>query len=341
MALEILWITLNIIVATFSVTTNLLVFISIYRKGQFENPTNIFIGHLAIADILVGLFMVPSIVQRILKTELAFFECLSMFSLTLMAGNTSIIMLLCVTGERFIAIRFPFHYHTMVDSTNTYYFLGIVWTVCLSFGFVPYYWNCGKDNYDKCEFLNVITMNYLFYFNFLIVNGVPVITIACIYTYISIVIRRLKKKDLEMRKGLNLETEQKPTKLKNRSPFILMLIISLLIIPINILNLLHTYGLFDQTKEGVCKHMTEFAIILKNCNSIVNPFIYANHHRISTHHGSPKNTIRHSISKKETPDKVITIDSSDMTISKQSNSFPDSGVWVGFSYDCSFYLLFS
>ena len=259
------WITVvESIVAFLSVILNAFVLYSTCRSVSITIH-DIFIVHLAIAGIFLGLVYIPHILYQINILHFDFWECISVHSIILMADNICIIMLLCVSGQRLFAVRFPLRYR-VTDKKNANRFLLIVWAVSISIGTVPWFWNNGSENYSECQFALVISRKFLFYFNFLTVNGICVVAIVCIYIYIKTHLRRLK----------NRETITPKSVRRYLGPVVLMSSVAVLTLPIHIMDTLFYFEVIDISENTLLA--ASACAALKTFNSTVNPFIYASVH---------------------------------------------------------------
>ena len=257
-----------------SVILNSIVIIDIYRKRDYITPSRVFNLHLAIADILNGLDGLPITIFEFLKSdEIDFSTCLAMNTTVMSMENISIVMLFCVVGERFIAIRFPFHYYH-IDCQSASYFLLAVWAVCLSLGIIPLFWNQGSDNYQECYLTAVIPYDYMFYVNFLLVTGIPIVSMSCMYIYISIVIRRHEMKESTMSSRFKTTPKVSKSRKCNR-PAILILIILVLLLPRHVVNTLNYFELTTNWSHKTKLHLFWGAITLSNFNAVLNPIIYS------------------------------------------------------------------
>ena len=263
------------ILAFLSTSLNAFVLYSIYRRRLYIKTTDIFIAHLAVADILVGLKFVPSLIQKINHAFLPydFWTCLSMYTIYLMINNNAINMLMCVTVDRFFAVRFPLHYMKIIDTTTANRVLLVVWAVSIVTGTVPWFWNNGSEKYSRCEFIEVISRSYLVYYNFFFLNGIPLVAIMCSYIYINTVMRRIKRMDRQLRSRFAINTTQSPR--KYRGPVLLMSVVVVLILPVHIMDTLFYFEVLHTQDHYTI--LLSF-VMLKNCTSIINPFIYASHY---------------------------------------------------------------
>ena len=311
------------IITVTNLSANGFVIFDICKNGKYRRSESyIFVFHLAIADILAGLNFIPSTMLFIKYESSDFSTCLNICMLVLGMANTAIIMLLCVTGDRFFAIVFPFHYLRMVDTTTANFAVFVVWNICLVFGFTPYFWKNEEleDNYNMtCTFNAVISYEYLFLFNFLVVFGVPFIIILCIYLYINKIVKRVKKADQV--RSQSCGTSSRSTQSKSmpnqslisrvrKSPFAMILVIVVLLLPMHILNALHYFEMLALPFDS---GMWVIATILHDLNAVVNPFVYSSIRKIRletrltskyTSYSSPYSVFRKRIGRKKEDGKL-------------------------------------
>ena len=183
---------------------------------------------------------------------------------------------MCVTVDRFFAVRFPLHYKTFMDTTTANRVLFVVWAVSIFTGSVPWFWNKGSENYSSCKFMNVVTRKYLVYYNFFFVNGIPLVAIVCIYIYINTVVRRINRLDRRLTNRFHTETPKSSR--KYYAPVLLMSVVAVLTLPVHTMDTLLYFKVISKT-DGVFTAIISF-VMLKNFNSIINPFIYASQYLI-------------------------------------------------------------
>ena len=261
-------------VAFLSITLNAVVIYSIYKRRLYIKTTDIFIVHLAVADILVGLVYIPF--YKLSVPQLDFWECLTMHTIILMINNNAIIMLMCVTVDRFFAVRFPLHYNRFIDTTTANRVLLAVWAVSILTGSVPWFWNKGSENYSSCKFTEVVTRKYLVYYNFFFVNGIPLVAIVCIYIYINTVVRRINRLDRRLTNRFHTKTPKSSR--KYYAPVLLISVVAVLTLPVHVMDTLFYFEVIPKTEETLTAIIS--FVLLKNFNSIINPFIYASRYLI-------------------------------------------------------------
>ena len=295
------------ILASFSITLNTVVLYSIYKRRLYIKTTDIFITHLAIADILVGLVYTTYVFQQIIAPHLDFWECLSMHTMMLMITNNAVFILLCVTMDRFFAVRFPLHYNRLIDTTTANRVLLVVWAVSILIGIVPWFWNKGSEHYSRCGFIEVVSRKYLIYFDFFFLNGIPVVAIVCIYIYINTVMRRLKRENTNTRISSG----------KYFGPILLISVVSVLLLPIHIINTLFYFEVINQSDEAIAA--TNAFVLLENCNHIVNPLIYASRYFTLSQNAFSLKIAKAPSNSSESPNQKFT---SNLTAGSSNGCFP-------------------
>ncbi|XP_066506267.1 trace amine-associated receptor 13c-like [Hoplias malabaricus] len=135
-----------IVLSCISVCTvflNLLVIISISHFKQLHTPTNLLILSLAVADLLVGLIVMPVKIMELLdscwylgKIMCSLYPLVAFFSM-----SASLCSLVFISIDQYIAVSDPLLYSTRVTICKTSVFIIIGWSVCLFYVTVYLYFN--------------------------------------------------------------------------------------------------------------------------------------------------------------------------------------------------------
>ncbi|GFR98701.1 adenosine receptor A1-like [Elysia marginata] len=285
---SILYISAEAVVGLTSTVGNAIVLAAILRTRRLHTVTNVFIGGLAVADIAVGLAVAPLAALSFTGRPHNFYGCVLVNSLIVLFTNVSVFMLLAVAVERFIAIKKPFKYQRLLTIRRAIMINVAVWLLGTASGLVPLYgWNTGNYNIKKCQFIKVIPLNYLVYFQFFgLVLGSLSLMLG-IYIYIFIIIRRHSRQTHALYKSIRRSVEDENWRQASETTinhilnndvrvakmFVLLITLFCLFwLPINIFNCL----LYFCPKE--CKFTNEallVAIVMSHANSSINPLIYA------------------------------------------------------------------
>jgi len=130
---------LCLIVFLLSVIGNFLVISVIIRYKRLKNATNYILLSLAIADLTVTFcVMLPATIQDIFQEWIwSEFLCKSYIALDITCCTASILHLLLVAIDRYIAIFNPLTYQQMIRKWHIFSMVIFVWTLSFSMSFIP------------------------------------------------------------------------------------------------------------------------------------------------------------------------------------------------------------
>ncbi|XP_066507734.1 trace amine-associated receptor 13c-like [Hoplias malabaricus] len=140
------YILLFIVLSCISVCTvflNLLVIISISHFKQLHTPTNLIILSLAVADLLVGMFVMPMNIIQLIDSCWYFGKVMcSLYPLIAFSSMAaSLCSLVFISIDQYIAVSDPLLYSTRVTVCKTSVFLILGWSLCLFYISVYLYFN--------------------------------------------------------------------------------------------------------------------------------------------------------------------------------------------------------
>ncbi|XP_065121221.1 trace amine-associated receptor 13c-like [Paramisgurnus dabryanus] len=112
-----------------TVFLNLLVIISISHFKKLHTPTNLLILSLAVADLIVGLIVIPLMGVRYIETCWYFGEtfCSIFLLISLIVVSASLGNLVFISVDRFIAVTDPLRYTVRVTTYKTVFCIIINW----------------------------------------------------------------------------------------------------------------------------------------------------------------------------------------------------------------------
>lgn len=155
----------------------------IYKARNVRTLSNLLLSSLALADLLVGLIIVPVWIARCVLTPHPYnhpFK-IAIDALWIQTSVTTTFSLCVVSLDRYIAVGSGLLYHQMVTEKRCYIAIAFVWIASLSFGFsrilvtnpanLPKLWMC----------VTIITIL------------LPMILIMFCYSRISVIVRRQSK----------------------------------------------------------------------------------------------------------------------------------------------------
>uniref|UniRef100_A0A8P4JYB6 G-protein coupled receptors family 1 profile domain-containing protein n=1 Tax=Dicentrarchus labrax TaxID=13489 RepID=A0A8P4JYB6_DICLA len=186
-----LYIATELIIAVLAIIGNFLVCLAVTRNKKLRTVTNYFLVSLAVADILVGLVAIPCAVLTDLgqpRHNLPL--CLVMLSMLIVLTQSSILSMLAVAAERYMAILLPFQYQRVMSPGNARLALLLTWGLAAISGSVPLMdpQKLPADS-DYCIFTCVVDMAYMVYFNFFCSFLMPLVAMFIIYGHIFLTVR--------------------------------------------------------------------------------------------------------------------------------------------------------
>lgn len=124
-----------------TIAGNILVIYTVAKLHRFRQKANVFVVSLAVTDIAVAIFVMSfSILKQFGDMPWLTFRsvCWLSFSLDVMFTSSSILHLMCMTVDRYIAICLPFKYHSIMNQKAVTALIILCWTlpVLLSFALI-------------------------------------------------------------------------------------------------------------------------------------------------------------------------------------------------------------
>ncbi|XP_044030545.1 adenosine A2a receptor b isoform X2 [Siniperca chuatsi] len=224
-----------------------------------------------------------------------FFGCLFIACFVLILTQSSIFSLLAIAVDRYIAIKNPLRYNSLVTGERAKGIITLCWVLSVGIGLTPMLgWNRGwntttaassscPEGLTECLFEEVVTMDYMVYFNFFGCVLVPLLVMLVIYAHIFMAARRqlqlmgLKVAhtpapgEITSSSSASRSTLQKEVRAA-KSLAIIVGLFALCWLPLHIIN---CFNYLCQDCERPHIWVMNIAIILSHANSVVNPFIYA------------------------------------------------------------------
>ena len=183
-------------IALLIVVGNSLVLRAIHSERKLQTFTNCFVASLAVADLLVGVVGIPSSLVAFFGHPPGFVGCLFVNTLIIILTQISIFGLVTISLERYVAIRYPFFYQQHSSKKTALVAIVTSWSLAIVVGMVPIMgWNL-RATYDAeyCNFTDVVSMEYMVFFNFLGFVLAPLVLMFCLYAYIYVIVRQQMKR---------------------------------------------------------------------------------------------------------------------------------------------------
>ncbi|CAL8336351.1 unnamed protein product [Lota lota] len=289
-SVDLLYISMEMAIALASVLGNVLVVAVVLVNRTLRDPTFCFIASLALADIAVGALVIPLAVVINLGLETQFYTCLLLSCLLLVITQGSILTLLAIAIDRFLRVKIPTRYSSVVTQRRARVAVGLCWILSFVSGLVPMLgWHKRRnphlrgnasgaadrnaaDASVECKFTSVVSMDFMVYFNFFGCVVLPLVVMVALYGELFRVIcarldrraeatcdgddgRRYYQKELRLAKSLAL----------------IVALFALCWLPLHILNCV---ALFCPGCP-LPKAAVYTGIFLSHVNSALNPLVYA------------------------------------------------------------------
>ncbi|CAI5652231.1 unnamed protein product [Oreochromis niloticus] len=128
-----------ILLILLTVAGNVLVCLAVCASRRLRCLTNCFIVSLAVTDLLLGLLVLPfsALLQLNEEWPLGAVFCNFYISMDVMLCTASILTLLAISVDRYLAVTMPLRYASLVLPWRVAVAMASVWTVSLAVSFLP------------------------------------------------------------------------------------------------------------------------------------------------------------------------------------------------------------
>ncbi|XP_072037636.1 adenosine receptor A2b-like [Amphiura filiformis] len=141
------FVAVDIVIFLVATTGNILVIASVCAYRKLRTPTNIFVTSLSVADLFVSCISIPTDIALALgfKYEPSPWVCLAGSSLIMAMSAVSVLHLLVIAYDRYLAIIHPFEYKVKMTKWRISGLIIFAWSLAAIFGIAPF---CGLNNMD-------------------------------------------------------------------------------------------------------------------------------------------------------------------------------------------------
>ncbi|XP_029911623.1 adenosine receptor A1b [Myripristis murdjan] len=277
-----LYIGMEVVIAISSVIGNVMVVWAVKINKSLRDTTFCFIVSLALADIAVGALVIPLAITISIGLQTHFYSCLLVACTVLVLTQSSILALLAIAIDRYLRVKIPTSYKRVVTPRRAGLAVVLCWTVAFIVGLTPMLgWNnlwrlqqngsISSDLIITCQFENVISMDYMVYFNFFGWVLPPLVLMLVIYAEIFYMIHKQlnKKKITSSHTDPNKYYDKELNLAKSLALVLFLFAVSWL--PLHILNCITLFC--PECQKPM--FLIYIAILLTHGNSAVNPIVYA------------------------------------------------------------------
>ncbi|NWI84789.1 AA3R protein, partial [Pitta sordida] len=270
-SLDGIYISTECLVALFATLGNILVIWVVKLTSTFQNTTLYFIVSLALADIAVGLLVMPLAIVVSLGITVHFYSCLFMCCLMVIFTTASILSLLAIAIDRYLRVKLPTRYKIITTERRVWWAVGLCWSVSVLVGLIPMFgWNKTRNSdFLQCRFMSVMRMDYMVYFGFFTWTLVPLLIMCALYAEIFHIIRTKLSQSTGSVRGAGGFYGQEFKTAKSLALVLFLFAISWL--PLCIMNCISYF----YPESEIPKYLLYLAILLSHANSAMNPVVYA------------------------------------------------------------------
>ncbi|XP_072515018.1 trace amine-associated receptor 7c-like [Salminus brasiliensis] len=112
-------------------------------RKELHTPTNLLILSLAVADLLVGMFVMPVRIMELIDScwYLGETACSASLVINGFSMAASLCSLILIAVDRYIAVSDPLLYSTRITVSKTSLFISLGWSLCLLYIIIYLYFN--------------------------------------------------------------------------------------------------------------------------------------------------------------------------------------------------------
>ncbi|NXN17482.1 AA3R protein, partial [Indicator maculatus] len=261
------------LVALFATLGNVLVIWVVKLNARLQNTTLYFIVSLALADVAVGVVVIPLAIVVSLGIRASFHSCLLMCCLMVLFTIASVLSLLAIAIDRYLRVKLTTRYKTVTTGRRTWWALGLCWSVSLLVGLVPMFgWNKSESrnsDFFRCEFTSVMSQDYMVFFCFFTCIIVPLLIMCALYARIFYIIHTKLSQSTSKGRGAGGFYGQEFKIAKSLALILFLFAVSWL--PLSILNCISYFN----PRSQIPPYVVYMAILLSHANSAMNPIVYA------------------------------------------------------------------
>lgn len=187
-----------------TVLGNTLVLSALFLDKRLHTPSFFLIANMAIADLLLGLSVLPfSSVLEVLNDRWIFGQalCTTWLALDVLCCTASIIALMAVSIDRYIGVTRPLTYSSVMTRRHTLYLILLVWAVSILTSVVPLFGLTDRGMNSKDKYTCKVNKDTFYtIFSSMISFYIPVIILLILYSRVYQEAKKQEKK---------LETERR------------------------------------------------------------------------------------------------------------------------------------
>ncbi|XP_026785792.3 trace amine-associated receptor 13c-like [Pangasianodon hypophthalmus] len=267
---------------TITILGNSVVIISIAHFKQLHTPTNILVMSLALADLILGVIVMPFSIIRSVDGCWYFGEdfCLWHSSFDVFLTTASVYHLICIAVDRYQAVCYPLQYPTRITMPVAWFMVAISWIAAALYSFGLLFSKANVENLDEyiastycLGYCNILFNALWSVLDTCICFMLPCSVMICLYAKIFLISKKHARKVDGAKKGKNDITKfSQKVKHENKAAKTLGIVVgafNLCWMPFYINSLIDPYINFSTPLV-----LFDIFVWLGYINSTLNPIIY-------------------------------------------------------------------
>lgn len=266
-----------IVIAVLSFAANLLVCVVFFLYRQLQLIRHYFVINLAVADILIAVILIPLFAAAQLTTDnIVLYRC--QFVLDIACGTASILCLVIISLERYVAVKYSLHYHTIVTQRKAVFCMVFIWVysfVVSCAAFLSLIKEPEDDKADQCMFAGREYVTFITLASFVVPVGVMAFAYWNIFLVARTHARRIESQSMSTDPtGSGKSKRRIKRELKGAKTLsVIMGTHFVCWCPLFVFFLVYTYC---PSCRGKTMNVINYVILfLRYCNSFANPLIYS------------------------------------------------------------------
>lgn len=263
-----------ILIAVLSIGTNSLVCIVFCLYRQLRLIRHYFVINLAVADILIAAILIPLFVAAQLTADnIALCRC--QIVLDIACGTASILCLAMISLERYVAVKYSLHYHSIVTQRKAVFCMAFIWVYSIIVSCAAF-WSLLKDSdSESCLFVGREYVTFITTTSFVAPVGVMAISYWNIFLVARTHARRIDSLSMQgYSEGSGQSKRRMRRELKGAKTLTIIMGTHFICwCPLFVFFLVYTYC---PTCRGDTMRIVNYVILfLRHFNSFSNPVIYS------------------------------------------------------------------
>ena len=264
------------ILGLFTIITNTLVLVILYRFRTLHTVANCYIGSLAVADVMVGFFSPILILVAYLDLARDFYSCVFIHSFARVFLNTSLLSLTCLTLDRYWSVLHPISRFNVASIRCAFINVAVLWILGASTGLMPLMgWHKDPEGFTTCSYLRVIDLRHTVYIRFFALELPLIFAMLFVNARIFYFVASADKRRARVVFRVVPLGTSSVARLKSQKKLFLALtlIFALFVVcwlPLDIVNSIIHWSDIPMDRGPIL-----FTVFLSHLNSLINPIVYA------------------------------------------------------------------